>query len=76
MRLLGSFSLQVHAAPAAVQWHGSSLMEPQVFGEHARKLAVSSTKSMHGHLLEATGGLAVAICALALHRNERPSRLA
>ncbi len=38
-----------------------------VFGEHARKLAVSSTKSMHGHLLGATGGLEAAICALALH---------
>ncbi|MCY1053703.1 beta-ketoacyl-ACP synthase II [Nannocystis sp. SCPEA4] len=43
-----------------------------VFGEHARKLAVSSTKSMHGHLLGATGGLEAAICALALHHNVLP----
>ncbi len=38
----------------------------RVFGEHAHRLAVSSTKSMTGHLLGGAGGLEVGIVALAI----------
>ena len=37
-----------------------------VFREHAYKLCVSSTKSMIGHLLGASGGVEAAICALSI----------
>jgi 3-oxoacyl-[acyl-carrier-protein] synthase II len=43
-----------------------------VFGEHAQKLAVSSTKSVHGHLLGAAGAIEAAVCVLALNRGMLP----
>jgi len=44
----------------------------RVFGEKAKRLAVSSTKSMTGHLLGAAGGLETAITALAVAHDTVP----
>ena len=44
----------------------------RVFGEHAKKMAVSSTKSMTGHLLGGAGGLEAGISVLALRDQTLP----
>jgi len=43
-----------------------------VFGEHARKLAVSSTKGATGHMLGAAGAVEMAVCAKALETDSIP----
>ena len=67
-----------------VNAHGSStpLNDPTetrairtVFGDHAAKLPVSSTKAYYGHALGASGAMEAAICALSLERGWLPPTL-
>ncbi|MFM7319857.1 MAG: beta-ketoacyl-ACP synthase II [bacterium] len=46
-----------------------------VFGEFARKLQISSTKSQLGHLLGASGGVEAVVCALAMRRGVLPQTI-
>jgi 3-oxoacyl-[acyl-carrier-protein] synthase II len=76
-----------HVQPSEVSYvnaHGSStpLNDPTettairlVFGEHAEKLQVSSTKGYYGHALGASGAFEVAISALALNYGWLPPTL-
>jgi 3-oxoacyl-[acyl-carrier-protein] synthase II len=41
----------------------------RVFGPHSRKIAVSSTKSMIGHTLGASGGIELLVCALSIRHS-------
>jgi 3-oxoacyl-[acyl-carrier-protein] synthase II len=43
-----------------------------VFGDHARKLAISSNKSMIGHLFGAAGGIEAVATALTIHHGVIP----
>lgn len=44
----------------------------EVFGDHARKLAISSTKSMHGHAMGGTGAIEFVATVLAVERGMIP----
>src|SRR5437868_4633678 len=83
-RVMGAALESAGITPAQVDYinaHGTStphgdkvetIAIKRCFGDHARKVAVSSTKSMTGHLLGAAGGLEAAITVLAVHHQIAP----
>ena len=45
----------------------------ELFGHHASDIMISSTKSMHGHMLGATGSIEAIVCALAIKEGFVPA---
>lgn len=64
--------INAHATATPLGDEAETLAIKQVFGENAYNIAISSTKSMTGHLLGAAGGLEAMVCALAIHRGIIP----
>ncbi len=58
--------INAHGTSTPLNDKVETLAIKKTFGSYAKKIPVSSTKSMTGHMLGATGGLEAAICALAI----------
>lgn len=64
--------INAHGTSTPFNDRAETMAIKKVFGDHAKKMAVSSTKSMTGHLLGAAGGLEGGILALAIHNQMAP----
>jgi 3-oxoacyl-[acyl-carrier-protein] synthase II len=64
--------INAHGTSTKMNDATETLAVKKVFGDHARKLMVSSTKSMTGHLLGAAGGVEAAFTVLSLARGQIP----
>ena len=65
--------LNAHGTATALNDVNETRAIKEVFGNAANKLAVSSTKSMHGHLLGASGGVEAVACVKAIEEGFAPA---
>ncbi len=64
--------INAHGTSTELNDRNETIATKIVFGDHAKKLAMSSTKSMTGHTLGAAGGIEAGITALAIARGVLP----
>lgn len=64
--------INAHATSTLLGDKSENMAIKNVFGEYASQLAISSTKSMTGHLLGAAGGLEAAVCVLSINKGAIP----
>ncbi len=64
--------LNAHGTATAINDKNETDAIKQVFGEHAYKMPISSTKSMHGHPLGAGGGIEAVACIKAINEGWVP----
>ena len=64
--------INAHGTSTEVGDRAETMAIKRAFGEHAYKVAVSSTKSMTGHLLGGAGGLEAGITVLAIRDQVAP----
>ena len=64
--------LNAHGTATAINDENETNAIKDLYGKHAYKLAISSTKSMHGHPLGAGGGLEAVACIKAMEENWVP----
>lgn len=64
--------VNAHGTSTELNDRNETIAMKAVFGDHARELAISSTKSMIGHTLGAAGGIEAGITALAITRGVLP----
>jgi len=62
--------INAHGTSTALNDKIETLAIKKLFGAHASKLAVNSTKSMTGHLLGAAGGVEFIVCCLSIHHSK------
>ena len=67
--------LNAHGTATAINDKNETAAIKQLFGDHARKLAISSTKSMHGHPLGAGGGIEAIACIKAMAEGFAPATI-
>lgn len=64
--------INAHGTSTTLGDRAETVAIKRVFGDHAQKVAVSSSKSMTGHLLGATGAIEAAVSILSIHDSAIP----